>query len=71
MLLYIVVFIAVMQSVFTPGGQVLISGGGIHLLTVGGLKAAGEFILRMLIIITAAGLLSTSNNREIMQGLIQ
>lgn len=71
MLLYILVFIAIMQSVFTPGGQALISLGGIQLLTVSGLMAAGEFILRMLIIITAAGILSTSNNREIMQGLVQ
>lgn len=70
-LLYFVIFIALMQSIFTPGGQVLISLGSINLITVHGFNAAAEFILRMLIIITAAGIIATSNSREIIQGLVQ
>lgn len=71
MLLYMVFFIAVMQSIFTPGGQPLVSLGGVKLLSSGGLILAAEFILRMLIIITSAGILATSNSREIIQGLVQ
>lgn len=71
LLLYLVVFIALMQSIFTPGGEVLLSLGRIRLITVSGLLAAAEFVLRMLIIIAAAGILSTSNSRGLIQGLVQ
>lgn len=71
MLLYMMVFIAIMQSIFTPGGQALITVENIQLVTTGGLMLAGEFILRMLIIVASAGILSTSSSREIIQGLVQ
>ncbi len=70
-LISMVVFIAVMQSIFTPAGQALIMIGSLKLITTGGLMAAGEFVLRMLIIVASAGILSTSNSREIIQGLVQ
>lgn len=70
-LLSMVVFIAVMQSIFTPTGQAMVTIGSLKLVTTGGLTAAGEFILRMLIIVASAGILSTSNSREIIQGLVQ
>lgn len=70
-LLYMVFFIAIMQSIFVPAGQPLISAGSTKLLTTGGLMMAGEFVLRMFIIIASAGILSTSNSREIIQGLVQ
>lgn len=70
-LLSMVVFIAVMQSIFTSTGQALVTIGSLNLVTAGGLMAAGEFVLRMLIIVASAGILSTSNSREIIQGLVQ
>lgn len=70
-LLAMVLFIAVIQSVFTPGGRALLSVGGLGLLTEEGLRLGAEFILRMLIIITSAGILATADSREIIQGLVQ
>ena len=70
-LLFIIFMIAIVQSVFMPSGEILIGFGQIALLTVGGLERTLEFILRMLIIISSAAILTTSNQREIIQGLIQ
>ncbi len=71
LLLYMVIFIAMMQSIFISAGQALITIGNISLMTTGGLLMAMEFVFRMLIIVCSAGILSTSNSREIIQGLIQ
>lgn len=71
MLLNMVLFIAIMQSIFVPSGQALVVIGSLKLVTTGGLMMAGEFVLRMLIIVASAGILSTSNSREIIQGLVQ
>ena len=71
LLLYMMVVIALMQSIFAPSGQTLLAFGSVKLVTAGGLLKGAEFLLRMLIIIASAGILSTSNHREIMQGLVQ
>jgi energy-coupling factor transport system permease protein len=52
-------------------GQTLLAVGSVKLVTAGGLLKGAEFLLRMLIIITSAGILTTSNHREIIQGLVQ
>lgn len=70
-LFVIVIFIALLQSLFGQGGKALITLGGIDLITTGGLLLAGEFTLRMLIIFTSACILTTSGSREIIQGLVQ
>lgn len=67
----IVFFIACLQSVFGQGGRALIAIGGLEIITVGGLALALEFLMRMLIILTSAGILTTSGSRDIIQGLIQ
>lgn len=71
LLLYMVIFIALMQSIFGSTGRHLLEMGGVKLLTTGGLIMAVEFILRMAIIIASAGILSTSGSRSIIQGLVQ
>lgn len=70
-LVYMVLVIALMQSLFVSGGHNIVAIGKVKLVTTGGLLMTGEFILRMLIIIASAGILSTSSSREIIQGLIQ
>lgn len=70
-LVIMVVVIALMQSIFVSSGEALITIGGIRLVTTGGLMMAAEFVLRMLIIVASAGILSTSDSREIIQGLVQ
>jgi len=70
-LLDMIVLIALLQSIFMPGGQGIVMIGEVNLLTTGGLTLAAEFVLRMLIIVTSAAILSTSSSREIIQGLVQ
>ena len=70
-LLLVVLFIAIIQSVLTSGGQVLIEVFGIKILTDYGLIRAIEFILRVGIIILASIIITTSSSREILQGLVK
>ena len=63
--------ITVLQSVFSPSGEVLISLGKFSILTTGGLIKGIRVILRMLIIIISATIMKNSTSREIIQGLIQ
>ncbi len=69
----VLVFVAmgVIQSVFTPGGEVLWQVGGIALLSTVGLERGISIVLRMLIIVVSATIMTTSNPRDIIQGLYQ
>lgn len=70
---FIILFlgIAVIQSIFSPEGDSLLHAGNIILLTTGGLEKGIRVILRMLIIIISASIMTGSSSREIIQGLIQ
>ncbi len=70
-LLAVVLFITLIQSLFGQGGRALITIGDIGLLTTGGMILATEFFLRMLIIFTSAGILTSCGSRELIQGLVQ
>lgn len=65
------VIIGILQCLFTNTGDPLICIGDYTLVTQDGVNMGTQFILRMFIIILCAGILSTSNSREIIQGLIQ
>ncbi len=70
---FIILFvgIAIIQSIFSPAGEVLFSVGSYTILTTGGLYKGIRVILRMLIIIVSATIMSSSSSRGIIQGLIQ
>jgi len=70
-LVTMIFFIAIMQSLFRHSGQVLAKIGTITILSADGVLSAAEFVLRMLIIITSASILTTASSREIIQGLVQ
>jgi energy-coupling factor transport system permease protein len=70
-ILWLFVTIAVIQSVFAPSGRVLISVGGLNLITAGGLYKGVAMVLRMSIVMASATIMATSNSREIVQGLVQ
>lgn len=70
-LLIVVLSIAIIQSVLTNQGEVLIQVFGINILTDYGLIKAAEFILRIGIIILASVIITTSSSREILQGLVK
>ncbi|WZL72372.1 energy-coupling factor transporter transmembrane component T [Clostridiaceae bacterium 35-E11] len=67
------IFIAIMiiQSLFSKMGSPVVSFGGVTLLTDLGIKQGVGFILRMMIILVSATILTTSTSREIVQGLVQ
>ncbi|HAA38386.1 MAG TPA: energy-coupling factor transporter transmembrane protein EcfT [Firmicutes bacterium] len=70
---FIKVFLAVIviQSIFTNEGQVLLQVMQIKLLTDVGLLRGLQTVLRFLIVIAAAVVMTTANSRDIIQGLIQ
>jgi len=70
-ILWLFVAIAVIQSIFAPSGRVLVSLGGIKLITAGGLYKGVAMVLRMSIVMVSATIMATSNSREIVQGLVQ
>src|SRR6056297_3047269 len=63
--------IVLIQSIFSPAGEILLSINKITILTTGGLAKGIRVILRMLIIIISATIMKGSSPREIIQGLIQ
>lgn len=70
-LIYVLVLIAIIQSIFSQGGEVLFSIRNFTILTTRGLEKGLEFIFRMMIIIFSATIITTSNSREIVQGFVQ
>ncbi len=70
-MLYILIAIVIVQSIFMKQGNVLIGTESFKILTDEGLLKGLEFIMRILIIIISGTILATSNTREIIQGLVQ
>lgn len=70
-ILWLFVAIAIIQSVFAPSGRILLSLGGIKLITAGGLYKGVAMVLRMSVVMVSATIMATSNSREIVQGLVQ
>lgn len=70
-LIYLLIGMALIQSIFSKGGTNLIVIGNFNILTTSGLKKSLEFILRMLAILFSATILSTSSPRKIIQGFVQ
>lgn len=63
--------IFLLQIMFSRSGVPLLSVGRVVLVTVTGLDLGIQFVLRMLILIFCAGILSTSHSRDLIQGLVQ
>lgn len=70
-MLWFLVMIAILQSIFSPAGRTLVAFGSFTILTTGGMTKGIEFILRMSIIIVSASIITSSPSRDIVQGLIQ
>ena len=68
---YIFLIIVVLQSIFIHSGRIFLQIGSFPVLTMGGILKGGEFLLRVAIIVFSATIVSTSNSREVVQGLIQ
>jgi energy-coupling factor transport system permease protein len=70
-ILYLLVFVSLLQSIFSPSGNVLLGIGKLSIITSGGLYKGILMLLRMTIIISSAAILTTSSSRKIVQGLVQ
>lgn len=70
-LMIMILFVAVLQSIFSQEGKVLLDIFDISLITTGGLSKGIEFILRMTVIVISATIITTSSSREMVQGLVQ
>ncbi|MCG8481938.1 MAG: energy-coupling factor transporter transmembrane protein EcfT [Clostridia bacterium] len=68
---HVILILVVVQSIFTRGGEPILSIGSITIVSDLGLQMAGQFALRVGIIISSATILTTSSYREIVQGLVQ
>ncbi|MGI6359113.1 MAG: energy-coupling factor transporter transmembrane component T family protein [Bacillota bacterium] len=70
-MLWLFLPIVLMQSVFAPGGMRLLGIGSLTLLSSGGLLKGLAMLCRLLIVVVAASIMTTSNSRDVVQGLIQ
>lgn len=68
---WIFVLMVLAQSIFTSGGSEILGVGGISLISTLGLQRGGSVVLRILIIVASAGIMTTSSSRDILQGLSQ
>lgn len=59
------------QCVFTPGGDVLLAAGPVPLITDRGLSAGAGVVLRIMVVVAAAMLLTTFSPRDFVLGLVQ
>lgn len=64
------IFLLLVQSIFTRGGEVLLTMGTVPLITTKGLELGISVVLRMMVVIASAVLLTTSNSRDIVLGMV-
>jgi len=62
--------LVLIQSIFSPAGNSLLTIGGIRIITTGGILTGLSVIFRMFIIISSALILSTSSSAEMVCGLV-
>ncbi|MGI5849274.1 MAG: energy-coupling factor transporter transmembrane component T family protein [Christensenellales bacterium] len=70
-LIGVVVFVALMQSIFVNEGRAIISVGSLDILTTGGLLLAANTLLRIGTVIASAAIFLLTTSRMMIQGLIQ
>jgi energy-coupling factor transport system permease protein len=69
-LLIFFVFLALIQSIFTPGGENLVKIGSLKILTIEGLYTGISIMLRMSTIICSAMLIASIPPMDLIYGLI-
>lgn len=67
----LMLFLFVIQSIFSPGGQVLLKAGPVALITSHGLIAGATVVLRIMAVTASAMLFTTFNSRDFILGLVQ
>ncbi len=67
----LMLFLFVIQSIFSPGSEVLLAIGSVSLITTEGLIMGASVVLRITVVIAAAMLLTTFSSRDFVLGLVQ
>lgn len=67
---YVFITLALIQSIFTHGGNALISIGGVKVLTTEGLISGISIIIRMSIIVFSAMIIASAGALNVIYGLI-
>lgn len=70
-IIYLLLVISLVQSIFTPDTHVLVRVFSVNLITEKGLLMGVKTFVRMLVILTSASIMTTTNYRETVQGLVQ
>lgn len=70
-ILWMVLFLIIIQSVFTAGGQGIIVIRNVNLITSEGIVKGLQLVFKMMIILISSSIMASNTSREIVQGLIQ
>lgn len=69
--LSLMLFLFVIQSIFSSGNEVLLAVGSVHIITTEGIISGASMVLRIIVVIAAAMLLTTFSSRDFVLGLVQ
>lgn len=70
-IIYLLLTISLIQSIFTVDTHVLVRVFSVSLITEKGVLLGIKTFVRMLVILTSASIMTTTNYRETVQGLVQ
>ena len=70
-LISVIVFVALLQSIFNHQGAALLRIGSVTILTTGGLLLGANTLLRIGTVIASAAIFTLTTSRTMIQGLIQ
>lgn len=70
-MIFLLIFIILIQSIFTNSGHGIISIGTFKIITDVGLNRGIGYLLRVFIILTSGVIITTSNDRHMIQGIVQ
>ncbi|WP_061213948.1 energy-coupling factor transporter transmembrane component T family protein [Syntrophomonas wolfei] len=68
---FLMFFLFVVQSIFSPGDRVILALGPVSLISIEGVLAGATVVLRLLVITAAAMLFTTFSSRDFILGLVQ
>jgi energy-coupling factor transport system permease protein len=70
-LLPLLLLMLIIQSVFTAGGEVMLSFQGVHILTANGIHSSLCILFRLLTFFSSAMIILTSNSKDYVLALVQ
>lgn len=69
--IFLMLFLFIVQSIFTPGNQALLRIGNVSLASLEGVRSGASVVLRIFVITAAAMILTTISTRDFILGMVQ